>query len=135
MLKDGVGEAQYPTIKQRLTYEQARVAARHYYEQGRLLAQQSPDVAECRYRKGLYCCAIGAALTRDTLDFLTEQGQLSQKLGALLSYIDVPLEDYEDLRNLQETHDLWCRAVANRSGDAICKEVAFCRLIGVDLGP
>ena len=97
-----------------LTLKGVKRAALHFYKRGRLTAQRkTPTLRVCVYQQaGGYRCAIGAALSAETLDaihtkhynagygieWLTKNKVLKVRPGVL-----------EHLKRIQLSHDSWAQ--------------------------
>jgi hypothetical protein len=119
-----------------LTLKEIKAAARKAYKAKRLTAQH-PDRAQriCVYSNGAYRCAIGAALTKETLAALstfTQHSGLSVLQSQGLVTV-TPRKDYYEATVIQYAHDAWARAAkASRSLKFVksCRD-KFTKLIGL----
>ena len=89
---------------QLLTLKAVRAAARKYYKARKLTAQhRSREKRLCEYKVGSYRCAIGAALTQETLSrMLVGSGPAD--------VIEILPHEKDSLNFLQKAHDEWARA-------------------------
>jgi uncharacterized Ntn-hydrolase superfamily protein len=125
-----------------LTLETVVKAARKAYEEQRLTAQAAdPRDRRCLYRKGEYCCAIGAALPDKVIDKLeanyTKDGERynSQSIEVVVKegFVDVE-NDLAAMKKLQAAHDHWCQTVCYKEEDSSAApgqaaEAAFVELL------
>jgi hypothetical protein len=99
---------------QELTLEGVREAARRAYDEGRLTAQHpDPGQRMCFYRIGTYGCAVGVALTDETIKLVREWNLNGTNFLDLLGrgVLEVALpEDLSSIREIQVRHDAWCEA-------------------------
>lgn len=93
-------------MTQHLTYPEVLAAARAAYNAGTLLALV-PHPGTCRYHTGKYRCAIGAALTDETLAKIDEKGLNTEAVFALVDkgIIEIETEHYLHINRLQTAHD------------------------------
>lgn len=114
-------------MPQHLTYEGVKSACRRLYAEGHLLFQ-NPAAYSCRYEVGEYRCAIGAALSLETLALVRQNDFGGTLLYTLVDKNIVVVENREDARllaNLQRVHD---SLVGHSVGG---ERESFLKLIGV----
>jgi hypothetical protein len=117
---------------QTLTKADVVTACRQALADGTLIAQNRKDPAvrtpsgkiKYGYDLGQFRCAVGAALTRETLDFINRPHghRRSLHLVQLRGLIEheavcVPLEDFDAISDIQRAHDVW-----NKTGRASERE-------------
>jgi hypothetical protein len=101
----------------KLTFADAVKAAKERFKAGTLTAQaERVEDRYCAYRIRGYRCAIGAALPTEVLNKLAKRrihgASMNEKSVESLiehGFLEVPAEDELPLRQLQATHDEWCR--------------------------
>ncbi len=129
-------------MTQHITLEGVKAACRKAYEEDRLLAQSSGP-GEYGYRMldddgKERCCAIGAALTLETLDSIEEancqthtikhpQGMIADH--SLRNHFSWDREEDSDLRDIQQAHDNWMGRVSIDIADGVMAEQFFKGLI------
>jgi hypothetical protein len=105
-------------IMQVLTLEMVQEAARKAYHDGKLTAQHSdPWLRLCRYQIDDYHCAVGAALSAETLKDLLGPNHNTQSVSALEScgFIRIAaLSEREAIRDIQVAHDDWASSERGR---------------------
>lgn len=114
-------------MPQHLTYDGVKSACRRLYAEGHLLFQ-NPAARTCRYEWNEYRCAIGAALSMETLALVRQNDCGGRVLCDLVEKNIVVVENREDARllaNLQRVHD---SLVGNSGGR---ERESFLKLIGV----
>lgn len=98
---------------QKLTLEEVKAAARDYYERNMLIAQRVDPDAErtCIYQREDGCrCALGAALSDETLMTIRSLGLNGKGLFTLRANNIVSVENEEEMRAIlaiQIAHDDW----------------------------
>lgn len=124
---------------QTLTFEQVKIAALIAYIDNRLLAQNVPypgaGTATYGYKLGNFVCAIGAALSPDSLDAMQAQGWNSSGLVNVLSnagIIELAPGDAGKCIALQNAHDMWLTAVSNGEDSTAIESMkqSFVSLLG-----
>lgn len=103
------------TEAQTITVTEVKAAALKAYKEGRLLAQSDCQVEYGYEVKGLdgktRVCAIGAALTRESLDMIEAEDlqccTIHAAMSGLCEVFDCAQADYEALCYIQNAHDAW----------------------------
>lgn len=121
-----------------LTLEAVKTAARAAFHARKLTAQaKRREDRRCEYSIGDCKCAIGAALTAETLAVLFKRNLNARTSVDSLRYkdvIDVPLSDREALAHIQKAHDDWASMALARfrtERQVRRKREAFKKLIGL----
>lgn len=119
---------------QKLTLEGVKAAAADWYRRGKLIAQSSKPYTGCYYVREDGCrCAIGAALTDETLKLVTSSqyynGEGIQSLRGHVVEI-AELRELDAIIDLQRAHDAWA-ACAGSAKFGPPLERKFCEAIGV----
>jgi hypothetical protein len=97
------------TTPQALTLEGVKAACREAYRNDELLAQDPKNEA-CRYVHEGRRCAIGVALSDETLRIIAERGLMTSPITELDTLGIVTVEDRSELHwieHIQGLHDAW----------------------------
>lgn len=107
-------------MAQHITVDDVKRSAAEAYKLGRLTAQHpNPEQRQCLYQSGGYHCAVGSAMTPETLAAV----QFANQNGAAIWSVDaVTIE--RGVETIQEAHDSWARVAAR------CSEEVAARLKG-----
>ncbi len=126
-------------MTQHLTLAEVQAAAAKAYAEGRLTAQHPiHSLRKCVYEGDSGCgCAIGVALTSETLEAIKRHAYQFSRVIALINgeVISVDPKEEEALRNIQRTHDTWCSMASYEmpsDGQVERARLAFLQAIGVE---
>lgn len=119
---------------QTITFDEAKAAARKYFEAGKLTAQHpDPAMRMCVYSTGEYRCAIGAGLTDETIGELRTFGlNRGASVDAIRKHITYADDQEDGLRQLQELHDAWADSSRNYNKHAATAQHRFMDFIGIE---
>lgn len=96
---------------QTLKLEEVKKAAREYYDNGWLGAQQSSaDLCLYAYGDGITRCAIGAALSDETIEVILTKRLNTKSLNDLVKFDNILVVDPLELHamvTIQSLHDTW----------------------------
>jgi hypothetical protein len=105
----------------KLTLKRIKAKALEAYRARRLTAQhRDQDKRERVYQVDNYHCAIGAALTKTTLEEIKGRGVEGVRVGSLRSrgIISFNEKDFSELVNIQSLHDEWARNSCNHGASS-----------------
>lgn len=101
-------------MTQLLTVEGVKQAAREHYAAGKLTAQHpKQDQRECAYTIGEYRCAVGAALSAETLRRMSPSDNNTALFAINTEKCGIIFENAEsksDISGIRRRHDDWCNA-------------------------
>lgn len=105
-------------MAQRLTIRSVAKACRDAYEAGKLGFQRDKKRSGCRYLyQDGHVCAIGAALTPETLKEIRRQRKMTASLWGIYDsdIVKVAEGHFFSLRNLQRLHDAACNSPSKKN--------------------
>ena len=126
-------------MTQHITLKEVEAACRTAYKENRLIAQ-GPTSIDYGYQvlgedKVVRVCAIGAALTDETLEVISTKKLQQVPIGAIIreteSLISWDADDFQELVHIQQCHDRWLDDMRNGNQRVEHTKSVFKQVIGL----